>query len=142
MTEWSQTYIRTYEFEIYCLNSLRTESQIKKCPVLKSRENESFTGFKATKFFLKKIIMSVVKTFTTFSSNQEKQYYLLSKWPFTGCMCACSVDKSCPTLCNPMDPWPAPWPTSFLCPWDFSGKNTGSCHFLLQRIFLTVKTSI
>ena len=28
-------------------------------------------------------------------------------------------------------------PTS-LCPWDFSGKNTGAgCHFLFQRIFLT-----
>ena len=26
----------------------------------------------------------------------------------------------------------------FLCPWDFSGKNTGvGCHFLLQGIFLT-----
>ena len=25
----------------------------------------------------------------------------------------------------------------FLCPWDFSGKNTGvGCHFLLQGIFL------
>ena len=25
-----------------------------------------------------------------------------------------------------------------LCPWEFSGKNTGmGCHFLLQRIFLT-----
>ena len=27
---------------------------------------------------------------------------------------------------------------SFLCPWDFPGKNTGvGCHFLLQGIFLT-----
>ena len=26
-----------------------------------------------------------------------------------------------------------------LCPWDFSGKDTGvGCHFLLQGIFLTV----
>ena len=38
----------------------------------------------------------------------------------------------CPTLCDPMDP------TRLLCPWDFSGKNTGDgCHFLLQRIFST-----
>ena len=30
------------------------------------------------------------------------------------------------------------WPTRFLCPWDFPGKNTGvGCHFLFQRIFLT-----
>ena len=29
-------------------------------------------------------------------------------------------------------------PTRLLCPWDFSGKNTGvGCHFLLHRIFLT-----
>ena len=30
------------------------------------------------------------------------------------------------------------WPTRFLCPWDFLGKNAGvGCHFLLQGIFLT-----
>ena len=29
-------------------------------------------------------------------------------------------------------------PTSFLCPWDSPGKNTGvRCHFLLQSIFAT-----
>ena len=29
-------------------------------------------------------------------------------------------------------------PARLLCPWDFPGKNTGvSCHFFLQRIFLT-----
>ena len=29
-------------------------------------------------------------------------------------------------------------PTRLLCPWDFSGKNTGGgSHFLFQRIFLT-----
>ena len=29
-------------------------------------------------------------------------------------------------------------PTRLLCPWDFSGKNTGvGCHFLLQGILLT-----
>ena len=32
--------------------------------------------------------------------------------------------------------WWAMWPTRLLCPWNFSGKNTGvGCHFLLQRIF-------
>ena len=32
---------------------------------------------------------------------------------------------------------PALWePPRFLCPWDFSGKNTGvGCYFLLRRIF-------
>ena len=30
------------------------------------------------------------------------------------------------------------WTDSFLCPWDFPGKNTGvDCHFLLQGIFPT-----
>ena len=30
------------------------------------------------------------------------------------------------------------WPTRFLYPWDFPGKNTGAgCYFLLQGIFLT-----
>jgi len=45
----------------------------------------------------------------------------------------CLVAKSCPTLfCNPIDP------ARLLCPWDFSGKNTGvDCHFLLQGIFPT-----
>ena len=27
------------------------------------------------------------------------------------------------------------WPVNLLCPWDFSGKNTGvDCHFLLKGI--------
>ena len=43
----------------------------------------------------------------------------------------CLVAKSCLTLCKPMDCSP-----SFLCPWDFPGKNSGvACHFLLQGIF-------
>ena len=30
------------------------------------------------------------------------------------------------------------YPTRFLCPWKFPGKNTGvGCYFLLERIFLT-----
>ena len=46
----------------------------------------------------------------------------------------CSVTKSCPTLCNPIDCSP----NRLLCPQDFPGKNTGvGCHFLLQGIFLT-----
>ena len=46
------------------------------------------------------------------------------------CECACMLP--CLTLGNLMDQ-----PTSLLCPWDFSGKNTGlGCHFLLQEIFL------
>ena len=49
------------------------------------------------------------------------------------CRC-CLVTKSCLTLLGPH----GLWPTKFLCPWDFLGKNTGvGCQFLLQGIFLT-----
>ena len=34
-------------------------------------------------------------------------------------------------------------PSRLLCPWDFSGKNTGvGCHFLLQGIFLTQELNL
>ena len=46
----------------------------------------------------------------------------------------CSVTQLCPTLLWPHGLLPA----SFLCSWDFPGKNTGvGCHFLLQEIFPT-----
>ena len=50
------------------------------------------------------------------------------------CLCCHSVAKSYLTLL-----WPCGlYPTKFLCPWDFPGKNTGmSSHFLHQGIFLT-----
>ena len=46
-----------------------------------------------------------------------------------GCVCVCAglVAKSCLTV--------TPWTVAhrLLCPWDFSGKNTGAgCHSLLQ----------
>ena len=48
-------------------------------------------------------------------------------------MCV-SVAQSCPTLCNPMDCSPPGSSVHEI----LHGKNTGvSCHFLLQRIFLT-----
>ena len=44
------------------------------------------------------------------------------------------ITQSCPTLCDPLD-LQRP---RILCPWDFSGKNTGvGCCFLLQGIFPT-----
>ena len=46
----------------------------------------------------------------------------------------CLVAKSCPAPLQPIDSNP----DRLLCPWDFSGKNTGrDCHFLLQVTFLT-----
>ena len=48
----------------------------------------------------------------------------------------CLVIKSCPTLQSS-----GLKPTSLLCPWGFSGKNTGvGCHFHLQGIFLTQRS--
>ena len=47
-------------------------------------------------------------------------------------MPACSVTKSCPTLCNPVVAPQGP------LSWDFPGKNMGvHFHFLLQWIFPT-----
>ena len=62
---------------------------------------------------------------THFSHHRNTCVYLV---------CACSVTKSCLTLCDPMDYKPA----RLLCPWDFPGKNTGvRCHFLPPGIFPT-----
>ena len=48
------------------------------------------------------------------------------------CVCVCVCTQLCPTLCEP----PGLYPTRFLCPWNFPGKNTRvGCHFLLQGIF-------
>ena len=48
-----------------------------------------------------------------------------NKWLYASCL----VTKSCPTLLAPHGVWLA----RLLCPWNFSGKNTGTgCHFLLQ----------
>ena len=57
----------------------------------------------------------------------------------SSCCCGCLVAKLCPTLF-----WPhALQPAKLLCPWDFSGKNTGEgCHFLLQGILLTQKLNL
>ena len=46
-------------------------------------------------------------------------------WHTEACACLCLAAQSYLTLCNPMDYSP---PT--LCPWNFSGKNTGvGCYF-------------
>ena len=45
------------------------------------------------------------------------------------------VPKLCQIL---LQPYGLVLPPCLLCPWDFSGKNTGvACHFLLQAIFPT-----
>ena len=46
----------------------------------------------------------------------------------------CSVAQLCLTLCDHMDCSPS----RLLCPWNFPGKNTGACcYLLLQEIFPT-----
>ena len=53
-------------------------------------------------------------------------------WDIANC---CLVTNSCLTLASP---WTVAHGQRLLCPWHFSGKNTGvGCHFLLQGIFLT-----
>ena len=59
-----------------------------------------------------------------------------NRWHFppltSGCTCAYLL--SCVWLLRHRGLLPA----SFLCPWNFSGKNTrAGCHFLLQRTFLS-----
>ena len=51
------------------------------------------------------------------------------------CCYCCSVTRSCPTLCDPLDCSPP----RLLGPWDFLGKDAGvGCHFFLQGIFPTL----
>ena len=59
-------------------------------------------------------------------------FVLLSLLLLKRCYCCCSVAKSCPTLCSPMD-W---YLARLLCPWDIPGQNSGvGCHCLLHGIF-------
>ena len=53
-------------------------------------------------------------------------------YPLTGIRNAPGMQNIKPLLPNGQQP------TTFLCPWDFPGKNIGvGCHFLLQEIFPT-----
>ena len=68
-------------------------------------------------------------------------YVLLTRRPVTGehelrtPNSCCFVTRSSLTLLQPHDYRLA---GSFLCPWDFPGKNSGvGCHFLFQGIFPT-----
>ena len=64
-------------------------------------------------------------------------FFLASKNLFN--LACCLVTKSCPNLiwCHVLET------TRLLCPWDSPGKITRvSCHFLLQRIFLTQELSL
>ena len=60
----------------------------------------------------------------------------------------CVVSQSYSILCDPMESYPIfcdpmEEPTRLLCPWDFTGKNTGvGCNFLLQGIFPTHKSNL
>ena len=61
-------------------------------------------------------------------------FALPSEPPGKTCCCCCYVASVMSDSVQPQR-WQ---PTRLLCPWNSPGKNTGmSCHFLLQRIFLT-----
>ena len=57
------------------------------------------------------------------------------------CVCVCVCVCVCSVVSNSLRPHGLQ-PTRLLCPWNFPGKNTGvGCHFLLQGIFLTQRSS-
>ena len=61
--------------------------------------------------------------------NRLQSHYSLE----SVCVLSCSVLSNCLQSHGLTAP-----STSFFCPWDFPGKNTGvGCHFFLQEIFLT-----
>ena len=58
------------------------------------------------------------------------------------CMCVCVCVCSCYVVSDSLGPRGL-WPTSFLCPWNSPGRNTGvGCHCLLQGIFPTQESYI
>ena len=73
------------------------------------------------------------------SAHQHVAAWLSQAQPLWNACCCCSVTKSCPPFCNPMDYSP---PGSFVHGIDSTGKNTRvSCHFLLQGIFPTQRAN-
>ena len=62
-------------------------------------------------------------------------YICINSFPDSFPLCG-TCAQSCPILCNPF----GLLPTRFLCPWGFSGKDTGvGCCSLLQGLFLTLE---
>ena len=90
-----------------------------------------------------------VKQFNRQCEKQEESIHFLSRIreavpsisPIKECsrlVCCCSVAKSCPTLCDPMDCSPSGSSVHGI----FPGKNTGvGCCFLLLGIFLTQRSN-
>ena len=65
------------------------------------------------------------------TSVQKVMCYILECVFVCVCVCVCSV------MSDSLQPHGLQ-PAKLLCPWDFSGKNTGmGSHFLLQGIFPT-----
>ena len=67
-------------------------------------------------------------------------------FPIVSCVCVCvcvrvrAHTRTCTHALSHVWLFATPWTVArwFLCPWKFSGKNTGvGCHFLLQGIFPT-----
>ena len=81
---------------------------------------------KILQFSKYRICTYIMKNFHLFCiSNYYKWYFNCNFLIFL--LLFVLVAQSCPTLCNPIDYRLA----KLLCPWNYSGKNTGvGCHFL------------
>ena len=107
-------------------------------------------SFLSQNFSFQRIIKSMIKSYNGWINYVVKRIALESKVPFP---CDYLIFQKCGLVfqinninvvvqllshvwlfCDPMDCSPA----SLLCPWNFTGKNTGvGCHFLLQGTFST-----
>ena len=66
--------------------------------------------------------------------SQESSTTIWKNQFFNSHSCTWLLEKPCSVVSDSL--WPhGLWLTRLLCPWNFSGKNTGvGCHFLLQGI--------
>ena len=72
------------------------------------------------------------KVLQVFIEPVNFNFFSISGWGINLCYCCCLVAKVCLTLLQSHELQL----TRILCPWDFSGKNSGvGCNFLFQGIF-------
>ena len=125
---------------LFSLNSVSNLSEIN-CHVLLRLQSEMSSLNSAVKVvnlhsFTDEYHGSLCETFQNKHTIPRLEIYtkeiILRKFILRKCIC--SITKLSLTLLQPH----GLQPTRLLCPWDFSGKNTGmGCHFLLQGIFPT-----
>ena len=95
-------------------------------------------GKYSSPFFLTQVLILLCLVSSLFLILARKSQWLYKScldW-LCVCVCVCARVRAqlCPTLCDPHGC--NLQPASFLCPWNFPGKNTGvGYHFFLQGIF-------